>query len=141
MTDLNLDASISEAVPSESRYMTQHDVTPAGIDLTIKTFKAEAMPGDDTEIKTLAVWTDASYKPMVLNVTNRNRLIHHLNTDKMREMCGKTVNVYRDPDVEYAGKIVGGLRIRAAAVDPVSAAIANAQTTKDQAEPNDDIPF
>jgi len=52
------------------------------------------------------------YKPMVLNKTNKNRIKHFLNATTAEEVIGKTVNVYNDPDIEYGGEIVGGLRIR-----------------------------
>ena len=128
MTDLD------ELVPSESNFLAKEDVGLAGLNLIIAEFTREPV-GDNKEVKTILNFKE-DVKPMVLNVGNKNRLKHYLAATTAEEVVGKVINVYNDPDVEYKGKITGGVRIRgeqkAAALVGVAAAV----------DPlDDDIPF
>ncbi len=51
-------------------------------------------------------------KPLVLNKTNINRLERMCSSDNTDDWAGKQCVVYFDPDVEFGGKTVGGLRVR-----------------------------
>ena len=104
MTDLD------DLVPSESNYLAKEDVGVAGLNLTIANFTREAV-GDDTDMKPILNFKE-DVKPMVLNIGNKNRLKHYLDATTAEEVIGKVINVFNDPDVEYKGKITGGLRIR-----------------------------
>ena len=56
---------------------------------------------------------------MVLNKTNLNRLGRATGASNAGEAIGKKVNVYHDPDVEFGGKMIGGIRLRKAAGEEV----------------------
>ncbi len=114
MTDLD------ELVPSESNYLAKEDVGKAGLNLTIAEFTREPV-GDNKEVKTILNFKE-DVKPMVLNVGNKNRLKHYLDATTAEEVVGKVINVYNDPDVEYKGKITGGVRIRGVLVELPQAA-------------------
>ena len=58
----------------------------------------------------------------------------------MRELIGKQIVVYVDPDVEYRGEIVGGLRVRAARKPGPSKANADA-VGSGQTIDDSDVPF
>ncbi len=51
-------------------------------------------------------------KGMVLNKTNLKRIAFVTGSDETDDWGGKQVVLYTDPDVEFGGDIVGGLRIR-----------------------------
>lgn len=151
--------NIDEAIPSKSNYMKKEDVGEQGRDLVIKDFKHEDIGRDgDSETKLVIYWTDPSYKPMVCNKENGQRLKMALKTDDMDLMIGKAVNVYSDPFVAFGGKTVGGIRIRSTQlaanapkrnIPPKAQARVEAQddgapTPPIEAydrDPNDDIPF
>ncbi len=52
-------------------------------------------------------------KPMVLNKTNGNRVARITGTGDFDGWIGHQVVLYNDPDVEFGGELVGGIRIRA----------------------------
>lgn len=105
---------LDELVPTTSKYLAKEDVGTEGKNLTISGFKRETV-GHGAEADERAVMHfQEDVKPMVLNKTNKNRLKHYLNAKTSEEVIGKTINVYNDPDIEFGGEIVGGLRIRGA---------------------------
>ena len=96
-----------------SSFLTKDDVGRAGVNLVIKNVIMDSvgMPGQE-ETKPTIIWVDDRYKPMVLNQTNLAILSTMYPADDTDEWIGKAVNVYEDPLVQFAGKIVGGLRLR-----------------------------
>ena len=126
---------LDKLVPSESKYLAKEDVGTEGMNLTIKGFKRETVgSGKDADERAVVFWEE-DVKPMVLNKTNKNRIKHYLGVSTSEEAAGKVVNAYNDPDVEYGGEIIGGLRLRGAqteANDPAKAA---------SDDFDDDIPF
>ena len=115
---------LDELVPSTSKYLAKEDVGLAGKNLTISGFKRETVGrGVEAEDRAIMAFSEEDVKPMVLNKTNKNRLKHYLGSSTSEGVIGKVVNVYNDPDVEFGGEIVGGLRIRG------------------EQDPSDEIPF
>ena len=101
---------ISEMI--ESKYLKQSDV-PGDTVVTIKKIGKQniAKEGDEPEMKWLVRFAEFP-KPMVLNATNIKRLGRACNTDEIEGCMDKQVMLYVDPDVEFAGNVVGGLRIK-----------------------------
>ena len=121
-------------VPSESKYLAKEDVGIAGINLTISKFTRETVgQGKDADDRAV-LWFKEDYKPMVLNKTNKNMIKHYLQATTAEEVMGKQINVYNNPDIEYGGEIVGGLRIRGLQEG------AQAEVKSDPLD-DDDIPF
>ena len=56
---------------------------------------------------------EESDKPLVLNSTNIQLCQRVFGSDDTDEWTGKKIVLYTDPNVPYAGKIVGGIRVRA----------------------------
>lgn len=52
-------------------------------------------------------------KGLVLNKGNLTRAEKALGSDETDDWVGKQIVVYVDPDVEFAGEIVGGIKLRA----------------------------
>ena len=67
---------------------------------------------DDPEWKYAAHFEELD-KPMILNKTNIRRLEKIFASDNTDDWTGKQCVVFFDPDVEFGGEIVGGLRVRA----------------------------
>ncbi len=104
-------AKIGEMI--ESKYLKQSDVDADMIVTVQKVGKANVAPkGEEPEFKWLIRFNEFE-KPMVLNSTNIKRLAKACSSDDTDEWIGKQVVLYVDPDVEFAGNVVGGLRIRA----------------------------
>jgi hypothetical protein len=104
-------AKIGEMI--ESKYLKQSDVEDEIVVTVEKVGKANvAKKGDEPEYKWLVRFKEFE-KPMVLNSTNIKRLAKACDSDDTDGWIGKQAVLYVDPDVEFAGNIVGGLRIRA----------------------------
>lgn len=132
-------AKIGEMI--ESKYLKQSDVTADVIVTVAKVGQANVAPkGEEQELKWLIRFTEFS-KPMVLNSTNIKRLAKACSSDDTDEWIGKQVVLYVDPDVEFAGNVVGGLRIRAHKPAPVTRQVMPNPTGGKFDDMPDDIPF
>jgi hypothetical protein len=87
------------------------DFPQQGVDLQILNVTKEQV-GEMLEDR-LAVHLSAGFKPFLANRTNLRILASLLGPDT-GNWIGKVVNVYVDPTVQYAGRLVGGIRVRAA---------------------------
>lgn len=116
-----------------SKFLKKEDVDPPKL-VTIKALRQANVAMDDQpeEMKWTVLFKELE-KPMVLNSTNIQLLTKALGTDETDEWVGKQVVVYNDPNVSFAGKITGGVRIRAPKKKQEAAA-----TTEDF---DDDMPF
>jgi hypothetical protein len=94
---------------NNSKYLGKQDVPLPGLRLTIGSFGVEQF---DEGPKLVIYWQQAGIKPMLCNKANRNRLIDAFGTSNTDAMIGLAVIVYNDPNVEFGGKRVGGLRFR-----------------------------
>lgn len=132
-------AKIGEMI--ESKYLKQSDVDADVIVTVQKVGKANVAPkGEEPEFKWLIRFNEFE-KPMVLNSTNIKRLAKACQSDDTDEWIGKQVVLYVDPDVEFAGNVVGGLRIRAHKTAPVTRQVQPAKTGGHFDDMADDIPF
>jgi hypothetical protein len=134
----------------ESKFLKQSDF-PQDRLLTIVGVKRENMAKEDEapEYRWTVKFKELD-KPMVANSTNLKR-IFRICGDDTDEWPGKRVVVYTDPDIEYQGKVVGGLRIRAPKTAPTAnTPIAKVEAMKRASQPEpppaadgfeDDIPF
>jgi hypothetical protein len=97
----------------ESKYLKQADVDGEVAVTVMKVGRQNiAKEGEEPEYKWLIKFNELP-KPMVLNATNIKRLARACESDDTDNWAGKKVILYVDHDVEFAGNVVGGLRIRA----------------------------
>lgn len=118
-----------------SKYLKQSDVEPPKL-VTIAGVNQESFDDRGTKKTKWAMSFRELDKPLLLNKTNINRTVKATGTDDVAGWTGKKIVLYFDPDVEFGGDIVGGIRIRAAKNQ--------AQAEPDlptRNDPNDDIPF
>jgi len=98
-----------------SKWMANTDLPTSGVDLQMLNVTKEAV-GEMLEEK-FALHFNGGFKPLLLNRTNI-RILSALHGADTGQWIGKTVNVYNDPTVSYAGRMTGGVRIRAAQSHP-----------------------
>ena len=133
-------ARISEMI--ESKYLKQSDVE-APTEVTVyKVGKTNiAREGDEPEYKWLVRFEECK-KPMVLNSTNIKLLARFCGSDDSDEWTGRKVVLYVDPDIEFGGNVVGGLRIRALPdAKPQTRSVPSKTTGGKFDDMADDIPF
>lgn len=95
-----------------SKFLTKEDAGE-GILLTIKGVSKQnvALPNETPEEKWVLLFEEN--KPLVLNSTNTKRAAKACGSDETDDWVGKQVVAFNDEDIEYAGEIVGGIRLRA----------------------------
>ena len=124
----------------DSKYLKKEDVDPPKL-LTIVGFDKVNVAREDEAPEFKWVMKFQECKPMVVNSTNLQLCAHALGSDETDEWIGKKIVAFSDPNVSFGGKLVGGIRLRAARVkgQPAPAQIASAPG-EDEAF-DDDIPF
>lgn len=125
----------------KSSYLKKEDVGQGQL-MTIVSVKQEnvAKEGADPEYKAVMHFAE-SEKGLVLNATNAQvvaNLTGHAE-DIDTTWIGYQVVLYNDPNVQYAGKIMGGIRIRAPKQGMKK--LASSEITTMQKPETDDLPF
>ena len=123
----------------ESKFLKQSDVG-VGVLVTIAGCSQHnvAMQGADPEMKWCLSFQETD-KPLVLNSINAQLCEKICGSDDTDHWVGKKIVLYTDPNVAFAGKVVGGIRVRAQrmrAEAPVATALPPAKP-----EVEDIIPF
>ena len=98
-----------------SKFLKKEDVG-RGVLVTVKEVTKEniAKEGADPELK-FCIWFQELDKPLVLNSTN-GQMIAKITThedDIEQNWPGTKIVLYTDDNVSFAGKLVGGIRVRA----------------------------
>jgi len=125
----------------ESKFLKQSDVGP-GVLMTVKSCEQHnvAKQGAEPEFKWCLTFREEE-KPLVLNSTNIQLCKAVFDSDDTDNWIGKPVVLYTDPTVMYAGKVVGGIRIRKPKPGAVKTAPVVAQVAAGPELTDDDIPF
>ncbi len=126
---------------TESKYLKQDDVGDGKL-VTIKALARTNVAREDEDPEYKFVLKFAEFeKCMVLNSTNIKRLGKALGNDTDDWNGGKVV-IYVDPDIEYGGKIVGGIRVRGRSkVAPTREVDPETVNRKAAAAADEDVPF
>ena len=123
----------------ESKFLKKEDVG-RGVLATITRCDQQnvAMEGAGQELKWCLHFSELE-KPLVLNSTNAQLCAQICGSDDTDHWMSKRIVLYSDPNVSYAGKLVGGIRVRApkpsAPPPPPPVAATGPELT------DDDIPF
>ena len=101
---------------SDSAYLRKEDF-PQPETLTIDEVREEEVtaPGNKPKRK-LVLYFKGMDKGLVLNQANGDALFEMTGHEDPEKWVGQGVEVYHDPNVTYAGKRVGGIRLRKRAV-------------------------
>lgn len=107
-----------------SQFLKQEDVG-RGLLLTVTgcVQKNVAQEGADAELKWCLTFQESD-KPMTLNSTNIQLCEQVFGSDDTDHWIGQRLVAYVDPNVSYAGKLTGGIRVRkpkATAPPPIAA--------------------
>lgn len=96
-----------------SKFLTKNDVG-TGVEVTIKSYEKinVAMESQKAEDKWVLYFHEFD-KPLVLNSTNGQLIAAITGEEDFDKWLEKKVVLYNDPTVGFAGKITGGIRVRA----------------------------
>lgn len=105
----------------QSRFLTRHDVG-RGILVTIKGLHQENMSkeGMPEELRWVMDFQETD-KPLVLNSTNGQICASILKSEETDNWIGHKIVLYDDPNISFAGKLTGGIRVRAPRNQPAPA--------------------
>ena len=124
----------------ESKFLKKEDVGRGAL-FTVAAVRQEnvAKEGAEPEHKWVMDFEE-SEKPLVLNQTNIHLCAVIFNSEDTDEWINGRIVLYTDPSIMYAGKVVGGIRVRK------PKATAPAAKPKPKPEPvemvdEDEIPF
>jgi len=94
-----------------SQFLTKEDVEPP-IVVTIKGYKEEnvEMEGESERKKWTLTFREVD-KPLVLNMTNGQRIQVVTGSAEFDDWIGKKITLYNDKTVSFAGKLTGGIRV------------------------------
>lgn len=97
----------------ESKFLKKEDVG-RGVLATITGCDQQnvAMEGAGQELKWCLHFSELE-KPLVLNSTNIQLCAKICGSEDTDHWTGKRLVLYVDPNVSYAGKLIGGIRVRA----------------------------
>jgi hypothetical protein len=95
-------------------YLKKEDLPETGVLLTIAECASENIAPEDKprEMKWVLRFV-GDVKPLILNKVNITRLTAAFKSNDSDQWLGKQIVAYSDPDVEFGGKLVGGVRLRA----------------------------
>jgi len=94
-----------------SNFLTKEDVDPP-VKATITKYEEMnvALESQAPEMKWVLHFKELD-KPMVLNITNGQRIQVITGSDDFKDWIGQTITLYNDKTVAFAGKITGGIRV------------------------------
>lgn len=97
----------------ESKFLKKEDVG-TGVVGTIREITQEnvAKQGAEPEMK-FCLHFDEWDKPLVLNSVNGQLIAQIVGSEETDHWMGSQVELYEDPSIMFAGKLVGGIRVRA----------------------------
>lgn len=78
--------------------------------------KNVALEGEPEDLKYCLHFKE-DVKPMILNSTNAQLIARAVGSEETEDWPGKQIVLYNDPNVSFQGKLVGGIRVRAAKKD------------------------
>jgi hypothetical protein len=103
-----------------SRFLRKEDCNgDTGIDVTIDHVQKMnvAELGEKPEFKWCLFFRDG-IKPMVLNSTNGQLIARALGSRESDDWTGKSIQLYNEANVSFAGQLVGGIRVRVRPAKP-----------------------
>lgn len=104
----------------DSKFLRKEDVG-AGMLFTVEGIERHnvAMQGAEEELRWCMRLTEAE-KTLVMNSTNVQLCEKIFGSDDTDDWIGKKIVLFTDPNVSYAGKLVGGIRVRAPKLKPTA---------------------
>lgn len=96
-----------------NKFITKNDVDPDML-VTIKGYEEMnvAMESQSPDMKWCLLFKELD-KPLILNITNGQLIAAILGSSEFDHWIGKEIVLYNDKTVMFAGKLTGGIRVRA----------------------------
>ena len=96
-----------------SKFLKKEDFGTQGKNVTIERLDQEdvSMQDQPADMK-FVLFFQGFEKGMVLNWTNTQLVAQVTGSEETEDWKGRQLNVYEDPTIAYAGKLIGGLRVR-----------------------------
>ena len=94
---------------SNSKYIGKADVNNGPVKATIKRWSKEEV-GQNNELQ-FVIHFEGNVKPLILKPTNGDRIKAAVGTGDLDKWPGKQITLYLEPNVEFQGKMVGGVRV------------------------------
>lgn len=125
----------------ESKYLKKEDLDERGNLVTITAVEKEdvSLEEQPSEYKWIMRFKEFE-KGMVMNWTNLQLCAKATGSEATEDWPGKKIVLYVDDNVSFGGKLVGGIRIRAAKGKPTPAPVAE-EYDELNPPPDDTIPF
>jgi hypothetical protein len=123
-------------------FLKQEDLQGKSPKAVIASVELEEVKDPDSNqlAKKLVLHFVGKDKAMILNRTNCDVLEEICGTDDYARWAGHAVVIYVDPTVKFAGKTVGGLRLRAA-TNGQPAPVPPPPPVREPGEDDDDVGF
>jgi hypothetical protein len=95
------------------KYLKREELTEDGDPYKVVAVEQQSVSNPDGSMDEKWVLMLTSLKPLILNATNIRIAVAAFGTAETDEWIGKTIIAYDDPSIEFGGKVVGGVRLRA----------------------------
>ena len=128
---------------SNSNYLEEDDITPP-ILLTITSQEGREFKNRKGGVdKKCVLGFEETKKTFVCNITNFKHIAKFTGKRESADWIGEKIVLWYNPDIEMAGEIVGGIRVRPPR-QTFKEAVKDVETYRDSQEPpvtDDDVPF
>lgn len=125
----------------DSRFLTKEDVEPP-VAVTIKGYKEQNVEMEgEPERKKWTLFFHELDKPLVLNMTNGQRIEVVTGSAEFDDWIGKKITLYNDKTVSFGGKLTGGIRVYVKPpVNAIKAAAKAAEELGDHYDGSESVP-
>jgi hypothetical protein len=123
-------------VISTGKYLKREHVTEEGSTHKVVSCGEETINSADGESEMKWILHLENLKPIILNATNIRRCVAAFGTSETDDWVGRPIVCYDDPEIEFGGRQVGGIRLRA-----VPATKAKSKAKSKKPTDVDEIPF
>jgi len=103
---------------SDGNFLRKADVEPPQVWTIVNVEERTVTAPGKPPTEKLVLFFDGSKKGLVVNIANGDVLFGLTGHEDPEEWIGTQVELYVDEDVAYAGKRVGGVRLRKPQVEP-----------------------
>jgi hypothetical protein len=95
------------------KFLKREELTEAGSTHTVVSVEQQELSLGDGNTESKWVLALSDLKPLILNATNIRRAVGAFGSSETDDWIGQSIVAYDDPEIEFGGKIVGGVRLRA----------------------------
>ena len=125
----------------DSKYLQKTDIERPALVTITKITEEDVSPDNSGKMK-FALHFKENYKPWIANIGSLEEIASIAGTGDVDRWPGTVIVIYVNPDVEFAGKRVGGIRCRTPKAGYSAQQQVEGSQTEEQPETEEeDIPF